>query len=288
MKDTILQVASISLVASLIFGLSNHVQRIALDHMDVRTGTLINVATTAVLLWLISPFFLVPATLMTTSASWFALSGLIVPSLSMTFHTLSVRVIGPALTAGLASTSPVFAMAIAVLALGEIVSTNVLVGTVIVVVGIAIVALSSRGTTSSWPLWAVAIPLGAALARGLSHNAVKIGLEGLPSPLTAAFVATSTSLLVVLLLHIASVRTLPAWNAGYLWFGLCGVMNGLGLVGLMIALHLGDVTIVAPLISTTPIFTLVTGWLFFRRETLPFTSVAAIMLIFCGCLLVIM
>jgi DME family drug/metabolite transporter len=281
------EVAVVALLACVVFGLSNHVQRIALDHMNVRDGTIVNVGTTAVLLWLAAPFYLVPETLTSVSAGWFALSGLIVPSLSMTFHTLSVRIIGPALTAGLASTSPVFAMVIAVALLGEVVTANTLTGTVVVVAGVAFVALSSRGGAADWPVWAVVIPLAAALARGLSHNAVKFGLGDLPSPLTAALVASTTSLLVLLAINAGSRRALPAWGKGYAWFMLCGVMNGLGLIGLMIALDIGDVTVVAPLIATTPVFTLITGWLIFRREKIAWSSVAAILVIFCGCLLVV-
>ena len=58
MTETIYLVSVIALSASVVFGFSNHVQHIALDHMDVRDGTIVNVATTSVLLWLFSPLFL--------------------------------------------------------------------------------------------------------------------------------------------------------------------------------------------------------------------------------------
>ena len=285
--DPVYLSALIALSASVVFALSNHVQHIALDHMDVRNGTLVNVATSAVILWLLAPFFLVPQTLFSEPVLWFALAGLIVPSLSMTFHSWSVRLIGPALTAGIASTSPVFAMVIAVFALGEIVGARTLSGTAIVVGSIVFIALRSRGAGAAWPAWAVAIPLGAALTRGLSHNAIKIGLTGLPSPMTAAMVAATTSLAILLVVHLASGRSLPAPNRGYFWFGLCGFLNGLGLVGLNVALSLGDVVVVAPLVATTPAFTLLTGWLFFRREVVRLPTIIAIGCIFAGCVLII-
>lgn len=74
---------------------------------------------------------------------------------------------------------------------------------------------------------------------------------------------------------------------GYVWFALCGIMNGIGLVGLNTALEMGDVVIVSPLIATVPAFTLLTGWLFFRREALSWPTIAATAAIFCGCLLII-
>ena len=287
MTETIYLASAIALSVSVLFGFSNHVQQIALDHMDVRNGTIVNVATTCILLWLLAPFFLVPSTLTTAPAGWFALAGLIVPSLSMTFQTMSVRLIGPGLTAGLASTSPVFAIVLAVIVLGEMVTPRILAGTAIVVGSIGFIALRSRRVGASWPVWAVAIPLGAAFTRGLSHNVIKIGLNDLPSPMTAALVGATTSLVVLLAIHLASGRTLPRWNAGYVWFGLCGLLNGTGLIGLNAALAMGDVVVVSPLIATTPAFTLIIGWLFFRREAVPWSSIAAIAMIFAGCMLII-
>ena len=288
MTETVYLVSAIAFAASIVFAFSNHVQHIAVDHMDVRAGTIVNVGTTALLLWLMAPFFLVPELLLTRAAGLFALAGLIVPSLSMTLHTLSVRTIGPGITAGLTSTSPVFAMVIAVAVLGEIVTGYILVGTAIVIGGVGFIALQSRRKGVTWPLWAMLIPLGAALTRGLAHNIIKFGFGEMPSPMTAALITSTVSILVLLIINGASGQKLPRLGRGYFWFGLCGLLNGIGLIGLNTALHLGEVVIVAPLISTTPAFTLLTGWLFFRRETVTWSSTMAIGLIFAGCLLIIM
>lgn len=287
MTENIWLVTAIAFASSVVFAFSNHTQHVALDHMDVRTGTIVNVTTTFILLFICAPLYLEPASLMTPSAIWFAIAGLIVPALSMTLHTMSVRRIGPGLTAGLTSTAPVFATALAVLILGEIVTGQTLAGTAIIASGIAFIALRSRRGDVSWPVWTVAIPLGAALTRAISQNFVKIGLEGLPSPMTAALIGALMSMAVIVSINSTSGHRMPHWNAGYLWFALCGVLNGIGLVGLNIALTLGDVVLVAPLIATTPAFTLFSGWLFFRREALGWSSIIATVIIFCGCMLVI-
>ncbi|MGI9478415.1 MAG: EamA family transporter, partial [Hyphomicrobiaceae bacterium] len=239
MTEDIWLVAAIAFASSIVFAFSNHTQHVALDHMDVRAGTIINVATTFFLLLIGAPFFLDPASLLTPSAAWFMVAGLIVPSLSMTLHTMSVRLIGPGLTAGLTSTAPVFATTLAIVILGEIVTGQTLAGTTIIVSGIAFIAVRSRRGDVSWPIWAVAIPLGAALTRAVSQNFVKIGLEGLPSPMTAALIGALTSMAVIVSINSTSGHRMPHWNAGYWWFGLCGVLNGIGLVGLNVALTLG-------------------------------------------------
>ena len=58
-------------------------------------------------------------------------------------------------------------------------------------------------------------------------------------------------------------------------------------LGSTLRLHLGEVVIVAPLIATTPVFTLLVGWLFFRREAVTWSSCIAIMIIFTGCVLIV-
>lgn len=289
MIDPVFIAAAIALAVSVNFGVAAHVQHIATDHMDVATGTLVNIATTAVIFGALSPLYLEPATLVTPPVAYFAVAGLIVPAVSITFSTLAVKTIGPGLTAGLAATSPVFAMVIAVVFLGEVVTSSILLGTLIVMAGIMLIAgFRGRIAARSWPLWALSLPLVAALTRGISHPLLKLGLTDLPSPLTAGLVSSSVSLAVLALVRLFSGRGLPAWNRGYLWFALCGVINGLGIVGLGIALSIGSVIVVSPLVATTPMFTLLLGYAIFRRETITWTAVAAIGLIVVGSVLIIL
>ena len=287
MADPNVVSAALALLVSVNFGIASHVQHIALDHMDARSGTVVNIGTTVVLLALLSPLYLKPATLLSESAMYFAMVGILVPAVSISFSTFSVRMIGPGLTTGIASTSPVFAMLLAVLVLGEMVTGRILSGTFVVIAGIALIALRSVRHGVSWPLWALGLPLVAAGVRGISHVVIKLGLTGLPSPMTAALIGSSVSLLVLGIVYKGSGRTLPAMNRGYYWFALGGLMNGFGLVVLNLALEMGEVVIVSPLVATTPAFTLLTGYLFFRREVIPWSSVFAILLIFCGCFLII-
>lgn len=255
--------------------------------MDVRSGTLVLVTSGFLVLLVFSPMYLDPASLLTVPALWFALAGLIVPSLSMTLHTMSVRTLGPAITSALTSTSPVFAIAIAIGFLSETADLQLLIGTTIILIGIAFIALRSRKMRASWPLWALVIPLGAALGRAVSHNVIKIGLNDLPNPMTAALVGSFVSVVVLSGWRLLSAGSMPRLNAGYSWFAICGVLNVAGLIGINLALQLGSVTMVAPLISTTPVFTLLLGWLVFRKEVIGAATVFAIIGIFIGCLLII-
>jgi drug/metabolite transporter (DMT)-like permease len=50
---------------------------------------------------------------------------------------------------------------------------------------------------------------------------------------------------------------------------------------------MGDVVVVSPLVATTPAFTLLLGYFVFRRETIRWSSIIAIGLIFTGCVLIL-
>ncbi|MGB7184892.1 MAG: DMT family transporter [Burkholderiaceae bacterium] len=287
MPEAAYLVSAVALTVSLVFGLANHIQHVALQHMDVRSGTMIIVGVGLSLLLILSPAYLDLTTLSFRAVFWFALGGLIVPALSMTLHTKSIGQLGPAITSALTSTSPLFAITIALIFLNEDGGIRLYTGTAIIIGGIIYIALRSRQIKATWPLWALLFPLGAAFCRASSYNVIKIGLADLPNPLTAALVGSTVSLIVLSAIQIIGRHPMPRWNPGYGWFALCGVLNGIGLIGLNIALHLGTVTLVSPLVATTPAFTLILGWLYFRKETVGWQTVVAMAVIFVGCLLII-
>ncbi|MEZ5649865.1 MAG: DMT family transporter [Burkholderiaceae bacterium] len=273
---------------SIVFALANQVQHIALRHMNVRIGTIVNVSTTFILLLSMAPFYFDPAWLGNPALAWFALSGLIVPALSMTLHTWSIRLLEPAIAAALTSTSPVFSILVASTFLQESGGWHLYTGTAIIIGGIAFIALRSRRMRATWPLWALAIPLGAALSRGITHNLVKFGLADLPSPVTAALVGSGVSCLLLTTRQAFARQAMPRDRAGYGLFAVCGLLNAVGLVGLNLALGMGTVSRVAPLIATTPAFTLLLGRFFFRNAAIGWPTIAAMAVIFAGCLLIIL
>ncbi len=278
--------ALIALFVSALFGLAAHIQRLGLDYVDARTGAIVNVGTTAAIATVLAPLYVDWPTTKLPSVALFALAGLVVPGVSLSVSTFAIRLIGPSLTSGLASTSPVFAMLLAIVLVGELVTTQIAVGTLIVVAGVALVAMRPSKSPISWPYWAIGLPLVAALARGIAHPVVKLGLLGMPSPMTAMLVSSMVSIVVIYSLFRLQGHVLPAWNRGYLWFALCGVINCIGLVCLNVALQIGEVIIVSPLIAATPVFTLLASYLYFKREVITGRILCAIVMIVIGCALI--
>jgi drug/metabolite transporter (DMT)-like permease len=96
--------------------------------------------------------------------------------------------------------------------------------------------------------------------------AVKIGFETWPSPYAAATVGYLVSAAVVV--AFAGLRGgLPSVRddrAGILWFAAVGLCNGAAVVTMYAALARGPVALVAPLVATYPLVTLVLGAVLLR------------------------
>lgn len=274
------------LASALLFALSNHFSHLGLERSDARTGTLVSIVTSAVAYWLFAPFFLEGWYWLTTAALLFAAVGIIRPALSTMLATSSIKLMGPTLTSSLTAVTPIFGAIFAILILGERMSQPIAIGTVAVVVGAIVAAWNPKGLKRTWPLWAIALPLGASLIRAIGHIATKYGLFEVDSPSFAVLVGNTVSLGTAVLVFRREGRPLLAMGGGNLWFFAAGLSNALSLQFLNNALAAGDVVAVVPLVSATPVFTLLLGVLFFGREIITWRTLATIALIVPGVILV--
>lgn len=287
MSETMIVSATLATIASVLFGVQVHLQNAGFDHVDAPAGALINVGATTAFMWALAPFFFQPENLVLRSLVLFALAGLLAPAISLSLMTRSVQLIGPSLSSGLGSASPVFAIVFAVVLLGEVITSRIALGTAIVMSGVFLVAFRVRGTPMSWPLWALALPIAAALMRGAAHALYKLALVGLPDPIAGVLITVSVAFLAILFVFLLQGRTIPSLNMGYAWFGTSGVINAIGMLCFIKALAIGQVVTVSPIIAAAPMFTLLTGSLIFRREYVGWKTGASVTLIVAGCLVIL-
>jgi drug/metabolite transporter (DMT)-like permease len=169
----------------------------------------------------------------------------------------------------------------AIALLEESMTTSLMGGTFAIVTGVVI--LTYRGnTTSMWPLWALSLPLGAAILRALAHAVTKLGLDVVPEPLFAGLVGYSVSLLVGLIVaSVQHARIIPSvrWSPGMAWFLIGGIINGISLWSLNTALQIGQVITVVPVVSVSPVISFLLGYFIFRKERFTSRIVIAIVLI---------
>ena len=273
------------LASAFLFALSNHFTNMGLERSDARAGTLVSIATSAIAYWLFAPFFLHGWYWLTTAAVMFAIVGIIRPAISTTLAISSIKMMGPTLTSSLTATTPIFGSIFAILILGERLSLPVAVGTIGVVAGAVVAAWNPIGLKRTWPLWAIGLPLGASLIRAIGHIVTKYGLFEVDSPSFAVLVGNTVSLGTAMLFY-RRPGTPSRASGGNLWFIAAGIANALSVQFLNNALAIGDVVSVVPIVSATPVFTLLMGLLYFGRETITWRTVATMALIVPGVIVV--
>ena len=276
-----------SLAASLLFAVGIQCLNLGLRHGDSRTGTLIDIGTTALFYWLLSPLYLQRDYWAGAGVLIFVAVGLFRPVLSANLALVAVRRLGPTLASTLTSTTPLFAALFGVLILNEALTLPIVLGTLAVVLGTAAQTMGGK-TERAWPLWALVFPLGAAGLRSLAHVLIRLGLAFAPEPLFAGLVAYSVSFLVALTVQgLRRERGRIDWrNPGLLWFSAAGIMHGLAVWTMNAALATTPVSIVVPLVSTTPLFTLLLGLILFRRETITLRRIAMVVMVVAGVVLI--
>lgn len=275
-----------ALVSAFLFALSNHFSNLGLAESDARTGTLVSIAASAVVYWLAAPFFIERWYWLTFAALLFGLVGIFRPALSSALAMSSIQHMGPTLTSALTASAPLFGAFWAILVLGEKLTLGIAIGTMAVIAGAVVSAWNPKGVKRGWPLWALVLPIGAAFIRATGHAVTKIGLGEVPSPSFAVFMGNTVSLASTGIAHHVEGRRLTGTMTSWRWFIAAGIANALSIQFLNNALFVGTLLTTVPIVSATPVFTLLMGILWFGRETITWRTVATIALIVPGVILV--
>lgn len=159
------------------------------------------------------------------------------------------------------SARPLFATALAVVFLGESVSTVTAVGILLLVGGLATLALSKGGDTEGWEPYELAFPVVAAIPFGAGNVLRRFGLTNSGVSTLEAVALNEMAALIVLFGYalargrLAGLREAPRASWGY--FAGSGVVTAVALVSLFTALRhpAGVVAVVDPLAATSPLFT---------------------------------
>jgi len=161
---------------------------------------------------------------------------------------------------------PLFATAIAVTILHEQPTVPVYVGTVLIVGSIWAIFAGQSGT-ANWRLLDALFPLGAALVSAISQSLRKQGLNIFPVPFVAAATVTSVTLTLLVIFLIASKRTkqLHMGRDSFLFFFWAALIALSAQIANFIALSRAEVSVIIPLLNTTPLFAVLFSSFFLRR-----------------------
>ena len=213
----------------------------------------------------------------------FAIVGIIAPGSSQGLFVSSIGSIGPARTSILIGTSPVFSVLLAVIFLDESWKTTIMIGTLLTVVGSALISWE-KGIRfrQAGIVFAIATSLTFAIRDVVArHFNVGTDVSSWWSG-TVVLIAASITLWI-----FVSIKFGPIWKTqtrkALPEFIPSGIMIGIALPLLLEALNRGAVNIVAPLAlaSQNIAIVILSGWFFGSRERTR-QVIVAMVLIFVG------
>ncbi len=265
--------ASISWAAAACFA------RVGMQQVGSRSGTFISLAAGFVTLSVVA-WGMDSQALFAVSGSailWFVLLGLIqFPGGSFLSYT-AIRLAGVARSTSISGTNPLFATLLAILFLGEQLTSSILSGTLAVAVGLALV-MSQRGVFSSRQsqevqrsgTGRVAVGLlcavASAAAYGTAHAIARyVVTTAAPAPVTAAY----TIFFGMLVLFVISVphlkRDLQAPRWALIMMAMAGVCSSFGILLMYIALARVPVILASPILASYPLIAMIFTHIFLQK-----------------------
>jgi DME family drug/metabolite transporter len=261
-----LYVELLSLFTAVCYGASAVLTRKGMRDSNPITGAVVAaLVQVVVLLGLLLAY--PPARIDWTAIAYFVASGILASTLGRLLNFMSIERLGVPVSASIIGSSPLFSTLFAVVAIGESVALTTVLGTVFVVIGIA---LTSGGNKLGSKLLgsALVIPVMSAAFYGASSIVRKVGLNILPDSVLGAFVGAASSLVSFLLYIVTTKRVAEvrlSRNSVKYFIG-SGLAVSAGWLTMFAALSTGSVSVVSALIGTNPLFSLALS-LVFLRET---------------------
>jgi drug/metabolite transporter, DME family len=219
---------------------------------------------------------------------YYLISGCMQPIFARALFYEGITRIGVARAGPLRGSEPLFATAIAITLFDERPGWLVFFGTLLIVGSLWLISGKQQGETK-WRLVDALFPISAALVSAVSQSLRKQALKIIPDPFVAVAMVTTVSLVLLLGFVFTTKRTaqLRMSRAGFTFF-LCAAFIAVSAqVANFIALGRGQLSVIIPLLNTTPLFTVLFSALFLRKiETVNLRIILGAALMVAGVLLI--
>ena len=278
-----------ALAAAAAFGASGVASKRGLAHVESLTGTIVTVGTCFAVYLVTAPFWMRTGDWFTAGFWIFVVVGIMQPALSMYFANEAFSRAGATVVATFTGTTPLFAAALAIGFLGERLTLAIAAGTVLTVLGITTLAWMPGSRGSGWvrggggAAAALLFATGTAVIRGVNQVIGKVGIDLLPNPFMAGFCSFAVSFVVLAVVYRWRRGRWPGRipGPGLKYFGITGVCVAFGIGFVYTALLAGAVTVVAPIVATYPVFTMLAAAAV-RDERITATVLAGVALVVVG------
>jgi len=198
----------------------------------------------------------------------FLVLGAFVPGLSQLLVVHAVQGAGAARAGILFGMAPLFSALIAIGAFGEPLRWPLAVGTVLVVAG-GVALAWERERPAGYRAYGAALAVTVAVAFGMRDNVARVVSEGVAADPLAQATALMLGASMILLANVLRQRSgLSRLRAAFAPFASSGVVIAVAQTSLLEALDRARVTVVAPLVGTGVLWTVVFAALFVGRTEL--------------------
>lgn len=256
--------------------------RQGLRHSNFYAAFWVNVVVGVIVLWgavfLLAP----PASFQARAMPFFILSGLLGTATGRLLRVVSIEKVGASVAASVNNLSPFIAAALAILFLGEQVTLPIVMGTLVIVAGTILLSLSGRHV--GFRATDLTYPFLSASCFGMVAIIRKLGLSR-TGPLFGSAVNNITAFVAYsLFLILSGHRQAVVCRGSSLWYFIgAGIAENASVFLVLVALSLGEVSVVTPLAGTAPLFVLPMTSIFLRGvEKLSWRVVVGAMLIVLG------
>lgn len=283
MLDTI-PAPLLALVAAAFFGAAIVVSKPALSEIPPLAGTLVSIPTTTLFLWFLSPFLLDVENFRLSAVAVFCTVGIFFPALVSFLNFEANRRMGPTISSAISGTAPLFAVLGAIIFLHEQLTLLQAIALAVIVAGVMLMSMAEKSRPRNWPLWALLIPAGAAMFRGTAQAGIKYGLAIWQNIFVALLIGYTMSSITLLAANAltGNVKRKVYRRGIVACFWCVGGLNGGGMLFSYIALKHGQVTQIAPILASFPLFTFLLSAIFLHDERATLRVAAGVLMTVAG------
>jgi uncharacterized membrane protein len=232
-----------------------------LQRSNFYAGFWINVTVGVVGLWSAVLLFVPPEEWDWRGLPYFVFSGVVGTAAGRLFRVAAIEKVGAPVAATISNLAPLIATGLAIVLLNEHVTFAILTGTVVIVLGTILLSLS--GKYVGFPTRHLIYPFLAATCFGLVQIVRKLGLSHAGPVFDAALNITAAMIAATaFVVATGNARALKCDRASLLYLVGGGVAENTGVLLVIVALGLGDVSLVSPLSATAPLFVLLLAFIF--------------------------
>jgi DME family drug/metabolite transporter len=219
---------------------------------------------------------------------YYLISGCIQPLFARALFYEGITRIGVARAGPLRGSEPLFATAIAVIVFHEQPGWLVFLGTILIVGSLWLIS-GKRAVDARWRLIDTLFPISAGLISAVSQSLRKQALNIIPDPFVAVAVVTTVSFILLLGFVFTTKRAhqLRMPREVFIFYFCAALIATSAQVANFIALGRGQLSVIIPLLNTTPLFTVFFSAVFLRNvETVNLRIVLGTVLMVTGVVLI--